>query len=336
VAQTPKVTVIGEALVDMVPNTDHTAGPGEYRAQPGGSPYNVAIGLARLGHGTALMARLADNAFGRLLRAHALNEGVDLGPAPHAAEPTTLAIVSLDESAQAVYDFYHEGTADWQWTAAELARLPQDTAVFHLGSIASWTAPGADHIHATAAELFRRDEVLISYDPNVRPGLLGGREQARPLVERCVTAAHVVKTSREDIAWLYPDDGFGTIAARWLALGAALVIVTDGPHGAHLFRAQETPVHRPGRKVRVADTVGAGDSFTAGLLGALIRRELHTPDSLRHASLETLAAAADDAILVSSLTCERIGADPPVALSLPEALMHRPLTPDDLKFRDLL
>lgn len=112
------ITVIGEALIDLVPGDQ----PQTYHAVPGGSPYNVAIGLARLGHRTALMARLADNALGRILRDRAQAEGIDLRAAPPAAEPATLAIVSLDDTAQASYDFYLNGTADWQWTAPETGR----------------------------------------------------------------------------------------------------------------------------------------------------------------------------------------------------------------------
>jgi fructokinase len=123
-----QITVIGEAIIDLVPGDQ----PGTFHAVPGGSPYNVAIGLARLGHDVALMARLADTAFGRILRDHARAEGIDLHAAPRAAEPSTLAVVSLDASARASYDFYLDGTADWHWTAEETGRAPEGTAVLHL------------------------------------------------------------------------------------------------------------------------------------------------------------------------------------------------------------
>jgi fructokinase len=115
------------------------------------------------------MARLADNAFGRLLRDHATQERVDLSHAPKAAEPTTLAVVGLDLEARATYDFYADGTADWQWSADEAARVPAGTAVLHMGSLASWMPPGDERIHDAAARLRRDGRALVSYDPTSAP-----------------------------------------------------------------------------------------------------------------------------------------------------------------------
>jgi fructokinase len=326
------VTVIGEALIDLVPLPGGDGG--DFHARPGGSPFNVAIGLARLGHRTALMSRLADNTFGRILREHAIVEGIDLTYAPHAVEPTTLAIVSVDAEAQASYDFYLDGTADWQWSSAETGRFPADTAVIHFGSVASWTSPGDAHIHATASELRRRGEVLISYDPNVRPMLLREPARARELIERCVTTAHIAKASRDDVEWLYPGTGIEHVGARWIELGALLVVITDGADGAHAFQAGARPIHRAGRRVAVVDTVGAGDAFTAGLLSALVRRGVHHPESLRRCSTTMVSASLDDAILISALTCERVGADPPTARISVDRPASAPLSVADLRFGD--
>jgi fructokinase len=326
--QRPVLTVIGEALVDLVPGDR----PGQYQARPGGSPLNVAVGLARLGHRAALMARLADDTFGRQLRAYALAEGVDLAQAPHAAEPTTLAVVGLDTSARASYDFRAAGTADWQWTDAELARVPRDTRVLHVGSLASWTAPGDLRVHAAAAALRREGTVVISYDPNVRPDLLGDPARARPLIERFASVAHIVKASRDDIDWLYPGAGLDQVSGHLLDLGALLVVITDGPHGAHLYRAGHSPVSCPGLQVGVADTIGAGDAFTAGLLGGLTKRGLLAPGDLLSWRSESLAAAAAEAVLISALTCERVGADPPFARGGRPVDPFTPLTRADLDF----
>ena len=304
---TPWVTVAGEALIDLVPGT----GTDAFVARPGGSPFNVAVGLARLGTSTSLLARLADNAFGRMLRDHAAAEGIDLSTAPHAIEPTTLAVVSLDAQRQASYDFYVDGTADWQWTAAEIARMRPDTRVLHLGSIASWTPPGSEQLQALADRLHNAGDVLVSHDPNVRPLLLGEPARAREIIERSIGSSHVVKASRDDVEWLYPSIGLDHVGARWVELGASLVILTDGSQGAVAYRPDALALPRPGLTVDVADTVGAGDAFTAGFLNGLVRRGLEHPSSLATLSDGTLADLMDDAVLVSALTCRKVGADPP-------------------------
>jgi fructokinase len=315
VGVTVTVTVIGEAIVDLLP-----AGPARtFQAVPGGSPYNVAVGLARLGYDTTLMARLADTAFGRILRDHARAEGIDLHAAPCAAEQSTLAVVSLDASARASYDFYLEGTADWQWTAEETGRAPGGTAVLHFGSIASWTPPGDARILELAARLRERGDVLITYDPNVRPGLLPDRRHGRDVVERAIALAHLAKASTDDVEWLYPGQTPDRIARRWLRLGASTVVITSSADGAEAFTARGWSVRRPALDVTVLDTVGAGDSFMAGLVGSLIARRQHPPADLARCGADQMAAALDDAILVASVNCERRGNDPPTAADVAAA-----------------
>jgi fructokinase len=312
------VTVIGEAIVDLLP-----AGPARtFQAVPGGSPYNVAVGLARLGHRASLMARLADTAFGRILREHAQAEGIDLRAAPRAAEPATLAVVSLDAEARASYDFYLDGTADWQWTAQETGRAPEATAVFHFGSIASWTPPGDARILELAGRLHRRGDVLITYDPNVRPGLLLDHRHGQRVVERAIRLAHLTKASTDDVAWLYPDRSPDEVARGWLELGTNVVVITGSADGARAYTAAGRPVRRPALDVTVVDTVGAGDSFTAGLIGSLIGRGQQAPADLARCSADQLSGAIDDAILVASLNCERRGNDPPTAADVAAARGH--------------
>ena len=314
-----RVTVLGEALIDLVPGI----APGTFTATAGGSPYNVAIGLARLGVPTSLMARLADNALGRILRGGAEAEGIDLTAAPLATEPTTLAVVSLDGQAQASYDFYHQGTADWQWTASELGRIPESTGVLHFGSLASWLPPAGQRILDLAGRVRARGDVLVSYDPNIRPTLLRDPGHGRYVVERAVRIAHLVKASEEDIGWLYPGRKAAEVARQWLALGADLVVITDGGRGAGAFTGRGTAIHRPAVGVTVADTVGAGDSFTAGLIAALIRRGRPSPAGLAGLPAADLAAVLDEAIMVAALNCQRTGNDPPTAADLRAALAAR-------------
>jgi fructokinase len=303
----PVLTVIGEALVDLIPD----GAGGERRPRPGGSPFNVAVGLARLGNRTSLMARFADDGYGRLLRSTAAAEGIDLRGAPRAAERSSVAVASVDDAAQATYEFDIEGTADWQWTAAELNELRPDTDVLHFGSIASWTPPGAARIADLVDELRTAGRVLISYDPNIRPSVLGARARGVELVEQNVRRAHVVKASRDDLEWLHPDLRMDDVAARWTELGAKVVVVTDGADGATAYRLARAPVRRPGRRVTVVDTIGAGDAFTSGLLTGFVRRRLHRNGRLEEIADGILADIVDEAVLVAAITCEREGADPP-------------------------
>jgi fructokinase len=329
------VCVIGEALIDLVMDDgvmddgvmddgatskapERNAGDRSYTAHPGGSPFNVAIGLARLGQPAQLLGRLAVDAFGRQLRAHGEANGVDLSIAVRAAEPSTLAVVSLDSDRNATYDFYVRGTADWQWTAAELDRSPADTSWVHTGSLASWTAPGAAVIRAHLERRRTAFPLVVSYDPNVRPALMPDHADAVAQVEANVGLSDVVKASVEDLAFLYPGVAVEDVLARWRAAGPRLVVVTDGANGARAITADGTVLAVGARKVDVVDTVGAGDAFMAGLVNALIRvgfdaePQEDLPDSV-------LTEVLDEAILVAALTCARAGANPPTAAELAAA-----------------
>lgn len=308
------LTIIGEALVDLVDSGDLET----FTAHPGGSPLNVAVGVARLGHDASMMARLSTDTFGRVLRRHAERNRVDLTAAPVATEATTLAVVSLDEEGRASYDFYLDATADWQWTAEELSRIPDGTTILHTGSLASWTAPGGEFIAGLVRRIRATGNIVISYDPNVRPRLLGSPERGQALVERSVAAAHVVKASDEDLRWLYPGAWPAAIAADWLKLGAALVVVTQGAQGATAYTEHTRPVQRAAPVISLVDTVGAGDAFTSGLLSALDDRHVDVP-SLATLTEDDLGDIVDHAILVSALTCERAGADPPTRSQVAEA-----------------
>lgn len=301
------LSVIGEALIDLVDTGDRVT----FRALPGGSPLNVAVGAARLGEPTALLARFGPDAFGRLLRRHAADNGVDVTACVAAAEPTTLAVVSVGPDGGASYDFYVDGTADWQWTAAELA-LPAQTSIVHFGSLASWLGPGDEVIR----DMIARSGALVSYDPNVRPRLLGEPEHGRPVIEANVAVADVVKASDEDLAWLYPDRDAGAVAVDWLSSGPVLVVVTAGADGATAYRSGADPVHRPAAPVTVVDTVGAGDSWMGGLLAGLHRAGTVDRQSVAGLDPVRLAGLLDEALLVAAITCGREGADPPTLAEL--------------------
>ena len=305
----PTFAVVGEALIDLAAPADD----GASIARPGGSPMNVAIGLARLGQPTAFAGRLSDDPIGTVLRRHLERSGVDLRHVTHAADPSTIALVELS-GGQARYEFSLRG-ADFQWTADELAFLPGGAQAVHFGSLASWLPPGAAAIAAAVSRLRRDGSILISYDPNIRPSLLPDAASARRQIEASVHLAHVVKASSEDLTWLYgaqTAEAREAVVRRWLALGAEVVIITAGSDGATAWTRGQPPVARPAFRLPLADTVGAGDAFMSGLLDALARGRLLTPPSLAELSdAATLAGMLDDASLVAGITVSRPGADPP-------------------------
>jgi fructokinase len=303
------LTVIGEAIVDLVEDRD-----GRYTAHPGGSPLNVAIGLARLGHQTRIGARFARTRMGRVLRDHAVRNGVDVSCAVDAEEPASLAVVTLDAVGSAKYDFYLAGTADWQWSPAELVPLVAGTTVLHAGSLASFLDPGAIAI-AAAMSNARQAGAVVSFDPNVRPRIVGPADRARERVEALAAHTHLIKASAEDLAWLYPGESVEVVARRWLSLGPRLVSVTLGAEGA-IAAFGDTIVRRSAPVVAVVDTVGAGDAFTAGMLSALADGGPSIVDSLDTLSTDRVAAVIDVAIRAAAITCTRAGADPPTSAEL--------------------
>jgi fructokinase len=312
-----RVAVAGEVIVDLVPaDVD-----GMFRAVPGGSPANVAVGLHRLDVPTRLVARLAGDPMGRRLRRHLEANGLDLSHVVAADEPSSLAIVSVEQDGTVGYDFRVDGTADWQWTDDELSDVvDNDVVALHVGSLAAAIEPGASALRRLVERV--RAETTISFDPNVRPLLMGRREDVVTRVEGLVVLADVVKASAEDLAWLYPGDPPPTVAARWLGLGPSLVAITLGSDGVLAVGSGTAPVHRPAVPVAVVDTVGAGDAFMAALLAGLSKRDLlGRAQAVRLAALAgaELAAALDDAALAAALTCARPGADPPSAEQLRQA-----------------
>lgn len=297
-----RVVVAGEAVVDLV-----EAGPRTWTSHPGGSPANVAVGLARLGVPTGFLGRLSGDAFGRLLRAHLADAGVDLGLTVRAPEPSTLAVASLDPAGVASYDFWVEGTADWQWTPQEL-QVPDGVAALHTGSMALELEPGASHL----LDLLERlaGQVLLSYDPNVRLARRGDRETGLEAVEEVVALVDVVKASSEDVAWLLPGEPLERVLRRWRDLGPALVVLTDGAGGALALGSGQVLRVAP-EPVDVVDTVGAGDAFTAGLLAGLDDAGLLDRAALEAADDDALRGALALAARVAAVTCGRAGASPP-------------------------
>jgi fructokinase len=308
--------VIGEALLDMVqPQPGST-----FEARPGGSPLNVAVGLRRMGHGTAFMGRLSTRALGGLLRDHLERNELDLSSCATTAQPTTLAFATLDEQAKASYDFYVDATADWGWTDEELARLPAHCRAIHTGSLTAFLQPGADALQRMWDQRRSDGELMLSFDPNVRPDLLGSRSDAVARVERFVAASHVVKASDDDAGWLYPDRPMDDIQRHWASLGPDLVVITRGSAGCTAITAAGALLEAPGRSAEVVDTIGAGDAFMSGLLSGIADLDALAPGSLPELADADVRRALDRAVAVSWMTCRRTGADPPNRREYEEAV----------------
>ena len=303
--------VVGEALIDLVGQR----GGRTLAAHPGGSPANVALGLARLGVPVALKTRLGRDAFGEMISAHLEASGVLVDGGPEGGVSTSLAIATL-AAGIASYDFRID------WDVGPLAPLPIEARCLHTGSLATVLPPGEASVVDLVEREHKRGRVTVSYDPNVRPALLGDAAQARPDIERLVALSDVVKVSDEDLRWLYPDRRDEDVAQAWLASGPALVVVTRGGAGVYAVSAG-LELHRRAVPIDLVDTVGAGDSFTSGLLDGLHRADLvggARRDALAAIDEATLGSVVDAAALIAAITCSRPGADPPTRAEVDAAL----------------
>ena len=317
----PVITVCGELVIDLIPAG--AAAPGsalQYTAFPGGNALNVAVAAARLGTTVHLMSRVGPGPFGSLLREHAARNGVATDAMLDAPEPVSLAVVDLADDGSASYSFHTVGAADWQWTLEELQQhLPAGTRIVHVGSISSWTPPGSAHILDLVARTRASGGALVSFDPNVRASLIGDEPAVRAQIDRLRRTADIVKVSAEDLEWLEPGADLDEAATRWAAEGPALVVVTDGGGPLRAARPGRPLVRRQPPSVTVVDTVGAGDSFAAGLFSGLVRTGTLHHDALAGLPDEHLVPLLDDAALVAALACTRPGADPPTAAELAAA-----------------
>jgi fructokinase len=304
--------VCGEALMDVFGAGD-TPGGLTLDARVGGSPFNVAMGLARLGQPVSFFGGISRGFVGeRLLRA-LRDEGIREDTVMPLDAPTTLSLIGLDAHGVPSYAFYGEGCADRLLPPSALSQVPA-AAAFHFGSYTMVVEPVAKTLRALVEREHRR--ALIAYDPNIRlnvePDLAKWREVAQWMASR----AHVLKVSEEDLALLVPGVPAAELATQWIAQGVALVVVTRGGDGASAWTAREQ-LEVPAAPSVLVDTVGAGDTFQAALLTWLAEQDELSVQGVRGLSAQQVAAALTFAAGAAAITCSRRGADLPRRGELP-------------------
>ncbi len=301
------LTSMGEILIDFLPITEGGQTTG-FQMHAGGAPFNVAVGMARLGQPTAFASKVATDFFGRYLHAHLTHEGID----PRFLIPTdaqsTLAFVAM-EGGEPSYAFYGEGAADTLLTPDDLpAALFEETGILHCGSISLLRGTTPQAVLATVERL--KGHALISFDPNLRPGLVHDEAGYRALLDRMFALADVVKLSSMDLGWLAPGRSVGDMVTDLLARGPGLVAITQGGTGVLVLRGEDRWMV-PSFRVPVVDTVGAGDAFSSGLLAGLAERGVTSRAALDHLPEAELVATLRFATAVAAITCSRAGSNPP-------------------------
>ncbi|MXQ06466.1 carbohydrate kinase [Alphaproteobacteria bacterium GH1-50] len=296
----------GEALIDMLPR-ETTAGENAFAPHAGGSVFNTAIALGRLGTPVSFFSGLSTDLFGQVLVDALAASGVSAELAHRADRPTTLAFVTLTNG-QASYAFYDENTAGRMLSEDELPAVPDDVTAMFFGGISLAVEPCASTYEALCLREAPRRVTMV--DPNIRPRFIRDEATYRARIERIVGAADVVKLSDEDLAWLTGNDDTHDGARQLLSKGPAVICVTRGSEGVE-GHTPDGIVTVPARKVQVVDTVGAGDTFNAGFLAALHDAGALTKTSVRQLDEDTLEAALTLGVRAAAVTVSRAGANPP-------------------------
>lgn len=295
----------GESLIDMVPM------PGGFRPLPGGSVYNTTVALGRLGVETAYLWPISTDPFGELLLEPLIEAGVDTSLCPRSDRLTTLAFVTLTGN-DARYSFYDEGSAGRMFSPDDLPELPDNVTALFIGGISLVPDPCGATIEALAQQARARG-IPVMLDLNIRPFFIADEARFRARAARLIGLADMVKLSADDLEWLSPERPHADTLAGILTAGPRIVFRTLGPDGAEAHRS-ENVLSTPAGPVEVADTIGAGDTFNAGVLAALAARDALTRDP----DPESLTAALAHGVRAAAITVSRPGANPPWAHELYE------------------
>jgi fructokinase len=292
-----QVWVAGEVLIDLIPEG------ADRKPIVGGGPANTAKALSKLGIDTQLIDGISSDQYGLMAKKKLVTAGVKLDYVKYSDKPTCLAIVSLSDSGSATYEFVIENTATFDFTSEWLPN-PQTgrPSLLHIGTLATIIEPGASDLFDWAQSVAKVAPIV--FDPNIRPAVISDRMQYVTQVERWIAISSAVKVSDDDLKWLYPSDEIKEVVNDWLTKGPSLIVVTYGDKGLNGYRKGKV-VSVEAVKVKVADTVGAGDTVGAVLVEAIIKDGLA---SLTGSRLETMLKRAAKA---AAITVSRVGANPP-------------------------
>lgn len=297
----------GEALIDLIPETD--AGPAQ--ALVGGSVLNTAVALGRLGAEVGLITGVSSDTYGQQIEGHLSESQVDTSLCVRSDRPTTLAVVTF-QNGQPRYEFRDEGSALRMLTPQEMPHVPDKTAAMVFGGISLIPTPVAD----TMAELClkRPAQTVALLDANIRPGFITDVPAYSARLERMLAASDIVKVSDEDLEWLLPEAA--DPVAQLLSQGPSIVLLTKGAEGSEAHTAQGVTARAQASKVTVVDSVGAGDTFNAGILKSMSDQGILTKDGVRNASEAQLSTALTYGGRAAAVTVSRSGANPPWAAEL--------------------
>ena len=306
----------GEALIDMLPTTDQ-AGKASFTPHVGGAVFNTAIALGRLRVLTGFISGISSDLFGELLKAALAGSNVDAEAVITSDRPTTLAFVQLTEG-HASYTFYDENTAGRCLDPDDLPEIGEAVTAMYFGGISLISEP-ASEFYTRLAEREANNRVIV-VDPNIRAGFITGEATYRARLDRIIAAADILKVSDEDLNWIIREPvSLKEKVALLKAKGPKVLILTRGGAGASAATPNGDWVDVKSKQVEVVDTVGAGDTFNAGVLASLSERGLLTKNALEDISADGVAVALNFGASVAAITVSRAGSNPPWAKELADA-----------------
>jgi len=303
------IVTLGEALIDFI-YVDEDSNQ-LYKPVPGGSPMNTSIALSRLDVPSAFISGISTDMFGKMLTKHLTDNGVDIRAAVPKDNPTTLAFAKIVNGI-AEYAFFANDSADRSITESEIQtaidKLPVKPSCFQIGSISLLLEPGAAAIYSIVCK--REPNIPVSFDPNIRASLVKDRDSYLTRLEALFRQSDIVKISDEDIKWIFPELSLETAADAILQFGVSVCVITAGKRGVYWF-SQDQQEYLAARDISIVDTIGAGDTFHAGLLAYLYLSGNLTQEKLKCMNQETAVNALKYASMAAEINCCRQGANPP-------------------------